>query len=133
MNVCYRHEFGPTGRFAKLRKGTFIKHILADPALHGEFMSKKASYNKAMSTVSLNPLPSSSMSRGSHISLQEQQSVISRSGAYDWYPLDVYAACFGSVDSAASRGHVAMPHKGVNGIAVFEKPAGVIRVIPCAA
>jgi hypothetical protein len=109
-------------------KNDFLKKAESDADVLSEFLSRKAMFNSAMVVASLSSFPPTSSSRGVHVAIRETHEMKAEAGAFDWYPLELYHKYFEG--EPEKLGHSRMPHRGVPGVAVFHKPAGVVTISP---
>ena len=71
--------------------------------------------------------PISSMHRGSHVVVDSISGEREEGASFEWWPLAQYKKTHGDPDK---KGHSKMKRHGKDGVAIFERPVGVVKVTP---
>ena len=129
----YRFDCAPGCKYedAANKPGALIKLIERDDPGLEVFGDRRTTYIGTKSSVARpQTFACSSMSRGQHVCVGQQNALDDTLCEYDWWPQSTYTSVFGA-DAAADPtklGHVKIPRHGAAGVAIFLRPPGVVRV-----
>ena len=90
------------------------------------FLDRKKVLSQALMAMPIPGGVASSMGRGTHVTYASHAGTEVVGLEYEFWPLPVYRQHFGS---NPSYNHTPVLFKGVQGMAVFHRPAGVMKVI----